>query len=193
MRESKVDQTDGFEMLREWLSGLQIKSQERIKALRKEQEDDLVSEPADAMDSANSTEEVEIHAGLIAREEEKLARLDEALVRVKVGQYGKCMKCHEPIPFERLMAVPFASYCVDCQSELNRARPGWGEGGTIEPYDHQWTVPAEMAESTDGDYRSAAPEENLAVRNALPGGVAEPVTPRKPRASAGKGKARRKR
>ena len=38
------------------------------------------------MGPANSTEEVEIHAGLIAREEEKLANLDEALSRVDAGK-----------------------------------------------------------------------------------------------------------
>lgn len=191
--ESKDNQIDGVEMLKGLLTGLQSKAQQRIKTLRKEQEEDLVSGPADAMDSANSTEEAEIHAGLIAREEEKLMGLDEALARVDAGKYGKCLKCREPIPFERLMAVPFASYCVDCQSELNRDRPGWGDGGTIEPYDHQWTLPAEMQESTDRDDHSSAPEENLAVRNELPGGTAGPVTGLNLRASASKGKSRHKR
>ncbi len=41
-----------------------------------------------------------------AREEEKLIGLDEALARVDSGKYGKCLRCREPIPFERLMAVP---------------------------------------------------------------------------------------
>src|SRR5579863_7991683 len=104
--ESKDNQTDGYEMLKGLLTGLQSKAQRRIKTLRKDQEQDTDSGPADAMDSANSTEDVEIHAGLIAREEEKLIGLDEALARVEAGKYGKCLKCHETIPFERLMAVP---------------------------------------------------------------------------------------
>jgi DnaK suppressor protein len=191
--EPKDHQTDGYEMLKGLLTGLRSKAEQRIKTLRKEQEEDLLSGPADAMDSANSTEEVEIHAGLIAREEEKLIGLDEALARVNAGQYGKCLKCHEAIPFERLMAVPFASYCVDCQSELNRARPGWGDGGTIEPYDHQWTVPEEMKEAAERDYQSTAPEENLPVRTELLGGTAGPVAQPKARASAGKAKSRHKR
>ena len=111
--ESKSDRTDGYEMLKEMLNGLQRKSQQRIKALRKDQAQDSEPGPADEMDSANATEEVETHAGLIAREEEKLNCLDEALARINTGKYGKCLKCHEPIPFERLRAVPFASYCVD--------------------------------------------------------------------------------
>jgi RNA polymerase-binding transcription factor len=190
--ESKDNQTDGYEMLKGLLTGLQSKAQQRIKTLRKDQEQDTDSGPADAMDSANSTEDVEIHAGLIAREEEKLIGLDEALTRVDAGKYGKCLKCHETIPFERLMAVPFASYCVDCQAELNRNRPGWGDGGTIEPYDHQWTVPEEMEESTERDNQSSAPEENLAVRNELPGGTG-PVTRPKLRAAVSKGKSRHQR
>jgi DnaK suppressor protein len=187
--ESKGAQTN-YEMLKEMLIGLQRKSQQRIKALRKDQAQDSEPGPADEMDSANSTEEVETHAGLIAREEEKLNYFDEALARIDAGKYGKCLKCHEPIPFERLRAVPFASYCIDCQAESNRARPGWGDGGTIEPYDHQWTVPEEMEEPAEPEYRSTGPAQDLTVRNELPHGPGEPITKPKIRASPGKGKSK---
>jgi len=190
--ESKGAQTN-YEMLKEMLIGLQRKSQQRIKALRKDQAQDSDPGPADEMDSANSTEEVETHAGLIAREEEKLNYLDEALARFDASRYGKCLKCHEPIPFERLRAVPFASYCMDCQAELNRARPGWGDGGTIEPYDHQWTVPEEMEEPAEPEYRSIGPAQDLTVRNELPRGPGEPITQPKIRVSPGKGKFKHKR
>ncbi len=190
--ESKSDQTN-YQTLKGMLIGLQVKSQQRIKALRKDQAQDSEPGPADEMDSANSTEDVEIHAGLIAREEEKLNYFDEALARIDTGKYGKCLKCHEPIPFERLRAVPFASYCVDCQAESNRARPGWGDCGTIEPYDHQWTVPEEMEEPPEPESRSTAPDEDLTVRNELPREPGEPITQPKIRASPGKGKSKHKR
>jgi RNA polymerase-binding transcription factor DksA len=87
--ESKDNQTDGYEMLKGLPTGLQSKAQQRIKTLRKNQEQDTESGPADAMDSTNATEKVEIHAGLIVREEEKLIGLEEALARVDASKYGK--------------------------------------------------------------------------------------------------------
>ena len=136
--------TEGREMLRELLTRLRNEAQQRIKDLRKDQEQESDSEPADEMDSANTSEEIETHSGLIARVEEKLRYLDEAFTRLDAGKYGLCLKCSGAIPIERLMAIPLASYCVDCQQELHRARGGWGEGTTIAPFDHQWTLPEEM-------------------------------------------------
>ena len=59
------------------------------------------------------------------------------------------------------MAIPFASYCIECQERRNQAKSGWGEGTTIPPYDHQWTVPEKMQEPEESEYKSAAPEEQF--------------------------------
>ena len=51
-------------------------------------------------------------------------------------------------PVERLRAVPFAAYCIDCQTKRNeRRRPG--EGDVDEPSRHVWTPPGELKESVD--------------------------------------------
>ncbi len=164
IRELKTYQAEGRDTLREMLTRLQNDAQHRIKDLRRDQAQESDSGPADAMDSASTTEEIETHAGLIARAEEKLRYLDEAIARLDAGKYGWCLKCAGAIPVERLMAIPFASYCVDCQQQLHRARGGWGEGTTIEPYDHQWTLPEEMEPATEREYHSTDPEEQLTIR-----------------------------
>ena len=142
---------------------LQEETYRRVREFRRDQEQESESGPADEMDSARSTAEVETHAGLIARAEEKLRFVDEALTRLDAGKYGRCVGCHELIPLDRLKALPFAAYCVDCQQKRNRARSGWGEGTMIPPYDHQWTVPEEMEEPTEREYRSTDPEEQLTI------------------------------
>jgi DnaK suppressor protein len=159
----KKHNTVSRDTLREMLLNLYEEARAEIKTLRKDQEQESEPGPADEMDSARTTAEVETHAGLIARAQEKLRYADEALVRLDSGKYGLCMECGEAIPVERLEAVPFASYCVDCQGKRNRARHDWGEGTTIAPYDHQWTRPEEMQEPADRDYRSPAPEEQLSI------------------------------
>ncbi len=188
----KTHQTNSPEVFRKMLLRLQDETWQRIKDLRKDQEQESESEPADEMDSARTTAEVETHAGLIAREEEKLKYLDEALARLEAGKYGICPACRGAIPIERLMAVPFASYCIDCQNKRNRVRRGWGEGATIPPYDHLWSVPEEMEEPADRESRSTDPGEQLTIHNREPLAFGRPGNAAKPGPSPKKRVSRRK-
>jgi DnaK suppressor protein len=176
--EPKTHETEHRDLLREMLLRLQDDTYQRVKLFRRDQEQESSSDPGDEVDSANTSADIETHAGLIARAEEKLRFLDEALVRLDAGTYGRCLGCRELIPLERLKALPFAAYCVDCQENRNRARRGWGDGTMIPPYDHQWTVPEEMEEPAEREYRSTAPEEQLTIdRGAVGSGKPEvPVT-----------------
>ncbi len=51
------------------------------------------------------------------REGKFLNHIEEALQRVKSGDYGNCSNCESPIPQERLMAVPTATRCVPCKEK----------------------------------------------------------------------------
>ena len=153
------------EALRAMLAKLRDETYERVHELRHEQGEDSDTEPGDEMDRARADTDVETHASLIARAEERLRYIDEALGRVEEGRYGICAGCREHIPVERLRAVPFAIYCVDCQQKPDRAGRGWNEGGTIQPYDQQWTLPEEMKEAPDV---SAASDEVLSVTTGSP-------------------------
>jgi YteA family regulatory protein len=44
--------------------------------------------------------------------ETQLEQVDEALALMQAGNYGTCVFCHEPIPFERLEAIPTTLYCI---------------------------------------------------------------------------------
>ncbi|MDH5484058.1 MAG: TraR/DksA family transcriptional regulator [Gammaproteobacteria bacterium] len=41
-------------------------------------------------------------------------QIDNALLRIKAGNYGICPSCGSPIPEQRLDAIPYAEYCVSC-------------------------------------------------------------------------------
>lgn len=45
----------------------------------------------------------------------QLRQVEEALDRMRAGDYGVCLSCEEPIPAKRLQALPWARYCVRCQ------------------------------------------------------------------------------
>jgi DnaK suppressor protein len=57
---------------------------------------------------------------LLQRDEATLAEIDEALERVRIGTFGLCEGCDEPIPKARLNAVPHARFCVECQRKNER-------------------------------------------------------------------------
>jgi len=120
----------------------------RMRVLRKEEQEVAVELPADGLDVARSLEDVETDAGLIERYEYRLRDIDAAFSRLERGRYGLCEKCKQEIPVERLRAVPFAAYCIDCQTKRNeRRRPG--EGDVDEPSRHVWEPPRELRESVD--------------------------------------------
>lgn len=49
------------------------------------------------------------------RDLEELRDVEAALLRMKQGNYGTCLKCHAPIAAERLTAYPTAKRCLPCQ------------------------------------------------------------------------------
>ncbi len=165
------------EMLQTMLVRLRDETYQRIRELRREQEEEAQTLPGDEMDAAKASADVETHAGLIAAAEEKLKYFDDALARLDEGKYGSCMECGRPIPVERLIAVPFALYCVQCERTRKRRGVQWSEGGTIPPYDQQWTPPEEMDEPAGREYRIDSADEELTTHYDRPLGPEEPVEP----------------
>ncbi|MGH9627089.1 MAG: TraR/DksA family transcriptional regulator [Bryobacteraceae bacterium] len=50
---------------------------------------------------------------------QKLKLVNEALLRLREGEYGICRHCEEPIPPRRLQILPWAKYCVPCQEHMS--------------------------------------------------------------------------
>lgn len=44
-----------------------------------------------------------------------LVMIDDALARIEDGTYGTCGRCGDPIPKNRLKAIPHAAFCLDCK------------------------------------------------------------------------------
>jgi DnaK suppressor protein len=57
----------------------------------------------------------------------RLVLIEEALEAIRDGDYGFCEECEEPISEKRLQLMPFARFCVRCQSELERRAKMRGE------------------------------------------------------------------
>lgn len=50
------------------------------------------------------------------RERKLVTKIDEALKRIRDGEYGICEECDEPIGVERLKARPVTTLCIDCKA-----------------------------------------------------------------------------
>jgi len=88
---------------------------------------DSTGDSADAAFDAGSDEMSSQLAEFDARE---LTQIERALVRLKQGTYGLCEACQKRIPVGRLNALPYTTYCIECQREMEQY-PGWaGRRGT---------------------------------------------------------------
>jgi RNA polymerase-binding protein DksA len=53
---------------------------------------------------------------LSAQARAAIEQIDAAIEKIHAGTYGKCDNCGNPIPKERLKALPYAALCVKCKS-----------------------------------------------------------------------------
>lgn len=62
-------------------------------------------------DIATEVYEREKDISLLEHDEFQLERIDSALHSIEEGHYGTCAVCQQPIPYERMEAVPYTKYC----------------------------------------------------------------------------------
>jgi DnaK suppressor protein len=75
---------------------------------------------ADPADRATAEEECFVDMRLREREARLLDKIDEALLRIRSGDYGYCTQTGEPIGIPRLLVRPTASVCVDVKDRQER-------------------------------------------------------------------------
>jgi RNA polymerase-binding protein DksA len=89
----------------------------RKLAAHDEEERELDAEQEqDWPDRAALREGEEVLHTLSDRERAELVEIDAALQRIEADTYGTCESCDETIARERLLAVPYARRCFDCQN-----------------------------------------------------------------------------
>jgi len=89
---------------------------EKLRSLRE-------SMPVQAPDVRDAEEQSvddfvqEVDLALMQMKSETLKKIDQAILRLEEGTYGRCQDCDSEIPPARLRALPFAALCRDCQEE----------------------------------------------------------------------------
>jgi DnaK suppressor protein len=90
-----------------------------LKELRQQTSGDMVDA---ALDAAHD----EISSQLAEVESRELGNIENALERMRDGQYGLCEMCDCAIPMARLQALPYATLCINCQREAEKTGAGGG-------------------------------------------------------------------
>lgn len=71
-------------------------------------------------DSGTDTFQQERNLSILEHVDAQLADVDTALARVENGSYGRSVLSGEPIPDERLEALPATRYTVEEQAQIER-------------------------------------------------------------------------
>lgn len=94
--------------------------QQRIKS--KKETEMPEAEVGDDADIASQSLDKEVLFELNGNAQALLDQIEAALRRISKGIYGTCEYCRCKIPKKRILALPFARYCINCQSSNESAK-----------------------------------------------------------------------
>ena len=93
-----------------------------MKTVRNQQiSDTMQNDIGDSVDEASRSIERELLFELSDNERVTLEMIEAALRKIDKGTFGLCESCRKPISKPRLDALPFARYCITCQSTSEKA------------------------------------------------------------------------
>jgi RNA polymerase-binding transcription factor DksA len=99
------------------------------EALRKaggEASGNLSNMPLHLADLGTDAFDRDLTMNLLENETQTLEEIATALARLDAGKYGRCEHCGKEIAPERLQALPYVRYCIDCARTLHGSAPAAG-------------------------------------------------------------------
>lgn len=94
------------------------KREDLMKQVKQKKELELSeAEVGDEADAATQSIEKEMLFELGDSERSMLDNIEASLRKIEKGTYGLCESCSKKIAPERLKAMPFARYCITCQTK----------------------------------------------------------------------------
>jgi RNA polymerase-binding transcription factor DksA len=111
-------------------SEISLHTEDTLKRSSKDESGDLSSYSQHIADAGTDTFDRDFALSLVSSEQEALFEIEEAIKRIKSGNYGTCELTGKPIAKDRLLAVPFARYSVESQAQMEKGRrPSVQRGG----------------------------------------------------------------
>lgn len=78
------------------------------------------ADPKDDVDIASDEIDRKMLESMSSQDINKLRSIDAALSRLDAKRFGICMNCGKKISKERLQALPYAVFCIDCQNNFEK-------------------------------------------------------------------------
>ncbi|MEE9219519.1 MAG: TraR/DksA family transcriptional regulator [Acidobacteriota bacterium] len=78
----------------------------------------------DSIDFAVNSYTKEFLMSLSSMKREQILAIEDALRRIRSGDYGICDECGESIGKKRLTAVPWAKFCLKCREQKDLSSRG---------------------------------------------------------------------
>lgn len=78
------------------------------------------TETPDPVDLAVQNYSKNVLLAVSENDSRQLQMIDEALQRIEDEEYGTCQNCSKEIMTNRLRAVPWARYCINCQELVEK-------------------------------------------------------------------------
>ena len=100
---------------------LERKAAELAQVLRR-RDGITIEKSADQMDEIQYATERELAMRNVDRESHLLRQVKAALGRIHDGSFGTCVECESAISPRRLVALPWALLCIQCQETADRDR-----------------------------------------------------------------------
>lgn len=101
------------------------------------------SSGGDTADAAFDAASEALASSLAEMEARELLQVERALAKLKNGTYGRCEGCGCKIPIARLNALPYCTYCIKCQKQIEE------EGEDVFSQHHDWSRVHDPSSSED--------------------------------------------
>jgi len=106
-------QLEAFEkQLMDWKSELEIGQSVNVQAMH-EQEQTSFPDPTD---QASMETDRNFELRIKDRERKLIKKIDQAIERIKEGEFGECDSCGGDISIKRLQARPVTTQCIECKT-----------------------------------------------------------------------------
>ena len=91
----------------------------------------LASEVPDPGDLSFANLSIDLGNAAVTRDMTELRAIELARKKIAADNYGECITCGYPIPYERLLAMPAAERCAPCQEAYERTHLDGMKGATM--------------------------------------------------------------
>jgi DnaK suppressor protein len=104
---------------------LEERQQSLRKTVSRTEEDGRIADQDTAQDIADRAASSYTKEFLFSQsnnERQLLQMVENALQRIREGEFGECVNCGSEINAKRLEAVPWTRYCISCQEKLENGQ-----------------------------------------------------------------------